>query len=172
MNLASNAFREARVLCGPMNATRGGCHDRTNERRRDLMMNRCDASGGDVISDDFGMMYLRREALGHIDLNVDGSARFSFRGGLPIVLGVTDSAGALLSFDEGDPFTGERIQREQMQFYPGERSHQSFRRELFNGMCAGCHGSISGRELDVAVDVDVLTTASRAMSTGQGPAGL
>ncbi|HBQ11305.1 MAG TPA: hypothetical protein DEF51_09065 [Myxococcales bacterium] len=131
-----------------------------------------DASGGDVISDDFGMMYLRREALGHIDLNVDGSARFSFRGGLPIVLGVTDSAGALLSFDEGDPFTGERIQREQMQFYPGERSHQSFRRELFNGMCAGCHGSISGRELDVAVDVDVLTTASRAMSTGQGPAGL
>ena len=117
-------------------------------------------------------MYLRREALGHIDLNVDGSARFSFRGGLPIVLGVTDSAGALLSFDEGDPFTGERIQREQMQFYPGERSHQSFRRELFNGMCAGCHGSISGRELDVAVDVDVLTTASRAMSTGQGPAGL
>jgi len=131
-----------------------------------------DASGGDVVSDDFGMMYLRRERLGHIDLNVDGSARFAFRGGLPIVLGVTDSEGNTLMFEEGDPFTGERIQREQMQFYPGERSHQSFRRELFNGMCGGCHGSISGRELDVAVDVDVLTHASRAMTEGQGPAGL
>ena len=30
-------------------------------------------------------------------------------------------------------------QREEMQFYPGERASQGFRRQLFNGMCAGCH---------------------------------
>jgi mono/diheme cytochrome c family protein len=33
-------------------------------------------------------------------------------------------------------------------------------RRLFDGMCAGCHGSVSGRELDVGVSVDVLTSAS------------
>jgi mono/diheme cytochrome c family protein len=37
-------------------------------------------------------------------------------------------------------------------------------RRLFNGVCAGCHGSISGRELDSAVDVDVLTSASQTMA--------
>jgi hypothetical protein len=52
------------------------------------------------------------------------------------------------------------IQREEMQFHPGETANVSFRRELFNGLCAGCHGSISGHELDVAVNVDVLTSAS------------
>jgi hypothetical protein len=34
-------------------------------------------------------------------------------------------------------------------------------RQLFDGLCAGCHGSVSGRELDVGVRVDVLTSASR-----------
>jgi hypothetical protein len=48
-----------------------------------------------------------------------------------------------------------------MQFYPGERANQSFPRQLFNGMCGGCHGSITGYELDVAVDIDALTSASR-----------
>jgi hypothetical protein len=47
-----------------------------------------------------------------------------------------------------------------MQFYPGEHVHQSFRRSLFNGLCAGCHGSITGAELDIAVKIDVLTSAS------------
>jgi hypothetical protein len=56
-------------------------------------------------------------------------------------------------------------QREAMQFYPGERSKQSLPRTLFNGVCAGCHGSISGRELDVGVNVDVLTSASRTLAS-------
>jgi hypothetical protein len=38
---------------------------------------------------------------------------------------------------------------------------------LFNGMCGGCHGSITGYELDVAVDVDVLTQASQTVAKGQ-----
>ena len=36
-------------------------------------------------------------------------------------------------------------------------------RTFFNQLCGGCHGSISGRELDVSTDVDVLTQASRAI---------
>jgi hypothetical protein len=131
-----------------------------------------DVSDG-VVTDDYGMMYLDRRMLGHVDLNPDGSARFRYPGGLPIVLGVTGWDGAPLTFGEDARFSGEVIQREQMQFYPGERIRQSFRRELFNGMCGGCHGSISNRELDVAVDVDVLTRASLPVqSTGQSPASL
>jgi hypothetical protein len=52
-----------------------------------------------------------------------------------------------------------------MQFYPNERVKQSMRRDLFNGVCAGCHGSISGRELDVGIDVDVLTSASTTLAS-------
>jgi hypothetical protein len=33
-------------------------------------------------------------------------------------------------------------------------------RGFFNALCGGCHGSISGREIDVAADVDILTRAS------------
>ena len=33
-------------------------------------------------------------------------------------------------------------------------------RQLFNAICGGCHGSLSGEELDVAVSADALTGAS------------
>jgi hypothetical protein len=75
-------------------------------------------------------------------------------------------------FGPDDPFTGEVIQREQMQFYPGERSNQSFQRRFFNGLCGGCHGSITGRELDIAVDIDILTAASASMARDDGAADL
>jgi len=125
-----------------------------------------------TVSDAFGMMFLDRRELGHVDLNVDGSAHFNYPGGLPIVLGATGWDGAPIAFADGAPFSGEVIQREQMQFYPGERSHQSFPRGLFNGLCGGCHGSISNRELDVVVNPDVLTTASQVMSAGSDPQSL
>jgi hypothetical protein len=56
-----------------------------------------------------------------------------------------------------------------MQFYPGERSNQSLGRPLFNGLCAGCHGSITNRELDVFVNPDILTSASRSLSYDSDP---
>jgi hypothetical protein len=69
-----------------------------------------------------------------------------------------------LSFAAGAPFKGAMRQREEIQFYPGEHLKQSMQRKLFNGVCAGCHGSVSGRELDIAVDVDVLTSASLTLA--------
>ena len=39
-------------------------------------------------------------------------------------------------------------------------------RTLFDGVCGGCHGSISARELDVAVTPDALTGASASRSLG------
>ena len=56
------------------------------------------------------------------------------------------------------------MQREEMQFYPGERSRQSFPRKLFNGLCGGCHGSISGLEMELAVKPDILTQASQVVA--------
>ena len=42
-------------------------------------------------------------------------------------------------------------------------------RKLFNGVCGGCHGSISGSELDIAVTPDALTGASASLSRDLDP---
>ena len=42
-------------------------------------------------------------------------------------------------------------------------------RRLFNGVCGGCHGSISGLETDVAVTADALTGASVSLSRDREP---
>ena len=47
-----------------------------------------------------------------------------------------------------------------MQFYPGEIARQGFRRDFFNGLCAGCHGSVSGYESEISARIDILTAAS------------
>jgi hypothetical protein len=113
-----------------------------------------------VVNDDYGQVFVQHEELGHVRFYEDGSAKMRVSGGHPLVLRVTDDNGKALSFEDGAPFIGEMVQREEIQFYPGERVRQGFRRSLFNGMCAGCHGSITGAELDIAVKIDVLTSAS------------
>ncbi len=57
-----------------------------------------------------------------------------------------------------------RFQRESMVFAPGEYVHQSFRRGFFDGLCAQCHGAVSGRPIDVAVQPDILTQASSVIA--------
>jgi hypothetical protein len=47
---------------------------------------------------------------------------------------------------------------------PGEYITPGPPRPLFNAICAGCHGSISGAEPDVAVSADALTGASVSAS--------
>jgi hypothetical protein len=120
--------------------------------------------GAKVEQDDFGSVYADYKVLGHVGLYEDGSTKFRIPGGHPILLRLTEKNQKPLTFGKGGPFTGEMTQREQMQFYPGERANQSFQRKLFNGMCGGCHGSVSGEELDVAVDIDVLTSASQTIA--------
>jgi hypothetical protein len=121
--------------------------------------------------DGFGPRWEQLEDRGSVGLRADGSAKFRIAGGMPMLLRPT-AGGSPLMFGPDDPFTGEVIQREQMQFYPGERSNQSFQRRFFNGLCGGCHGSITGRELDIAVDIDILTAASASMARDDGAADL
>jgi len=116
-----------------------------------------DADPKFLTTDDYGQVYVRRRLLGIPNLNSDGSVGMRVRGGAPIMFEVfTELAG------EGEPTA--HMQREEMQFYPGEVARQGFRRDLFNGMCGGCHGSLSGQENEIAVNPDILTQASAVMA--------
>jgi mono/diheme cytochrome c family protein len=55
---------------------------------------------------------------------------------------------------------------------PGEYITPGPPRRLFDGICGGCHGSISGSELDVAVTADALTGASISRSRDMEPKSL
>ncbi len=125
-----------------------------------------------VATDAFGPFHAAQRDLGFVPLFGDGSARIRIPGGVPIVLQPTDADGNALNFLEGAPFTGEMRQREAVQLYPGEVLKQSFPRRFFNGFCGNCHGSISGRELDIAVMPDILTGASQATAADALPLDL
>jgi hypothetical protein len=117
-----------------------------------------------VVSDSFGKFYQDLHSLGHASIAADGAVRMRLPAGVPLSLGLLDRDDKTLTFGTDAPFSGPMRQREELQFYPGERNKQSFPRRLFNGLCAGCHGSISGRELDAVVDVDVLSGASLSLA--------
>jgi hypothetical protein len=112
-------------------------------------------------TDAFGTVYARRRLLGTVPITDDGSAHMVVPGGLPLVLS------GIFALDGKD--AASHFQREEMQFYPGEYTHQGFRENFFNGLCGGCHGSVSGYEVDLSLQPDILTQASRVSSRGAGP---
>lgn len=124
------------------------------------------ASGGNfVTSDRYGELYVRRHFLGNVTVHPDRSAAMLIPGGVPIVL-----EGRVQLANDAAPTT--HSQREEMQFYPGEDSRQGFRQEQFVGLCGGCHGSVSGRELDIAIKPDILTSASQVTARDARPTDL
>ncbi len=118
------------------------------------------AGGSFVAKDTFGQVYVRRRKLGTVNLQSDKSTYFSIPGGVPIVLHFPDTT---ISKAGNLP----RYQKEEMSFYPGERSHQSFQQNFFNGLCGLCHGSISGKPIDAALNPDLLTQASQVLAAGK-----
>jgi len=121
------------------------------------------ANPNSVFSDDYGKVYVRRGLLGSPSVYGDGSASMTIRGGIPLVL----QARVVLATDNNKPT--DHFQREEMQFYPGEVVRQGFRSPLFNGLCAGCHGSLSGYEADISINPDILTQASRVQAKDRDP---
>jgi hypothetical protein len=95
--------------------------------------------------------------LGEAALRADGSAKLCVPGGQP----------ALIQLRRGS--TPVFTMTEEHQFAPGEHISLGVSEKLFNSVCAGCHGSVSGRELDIAVTPDVLTGASQSQSAGEDP---
>ena len=108
-----------------------------------------------VATDDYGKVWVKRRRLGVVPTQADGSVGIHLPGGIPILLELYANAA------DKTPFA---TQREEMEFLPGERSRIGFRAEFFDSQCGGCHGSLSGREVDVHVKPDVLTAASRVQA--------
>jgi WD40-like Beta Propeller Repeat len=105
-----------------------------------------------------GGIFQSRQLLGRANLARDGSVRVGLPAGAGVVLELQDSGGkALVTMGE------------EHQLGPGEIISMGIRRELFNAVCGGCHGSISGSELDVVVTPDALTGASESVSKSVNP---
>jgi hypothetical protein len=102
-------------------------------------------------------VYSERTLLGAAHLESDHSLKVSVPASTPLILELVDGGGGVL-------FT----MHEEHQVSPGEYVTPGAPRKLFNGICAGCHGSVSGQELDVAVTPDALTGASASISRDQG----
>ncbi len=76
--------------------------------------------------------------------------------------------GVVLSLVDGNGNTVVTM-TEEHQLGPGEAITMGVQQPLFDVVCAGCHGSISGVELDVGVSADALTGASASLSATATP---
>lgn len=101
---------------------------------------------------------VNRKPLGSVPLQPDGSVRVELPSRTPLILELLDGGGKAL-------FT----MSEEHQVGPGEVITPGVPRKLFNGVCAGCHGSVSGMEGEIAVTPDALTGASVSLSRDRTP---
>jgi hypothetical protein len=99
-----------------------------------------------------------RTSRGQAPFEADKSLKVYVPARIPLILEFVDGAGSPV-------FT----MTEEHQVAPGEYITPGPPRALFNNICGGCHGSISGSELDVAVSADALTGASVSMSRNLFP---
>lgn len=103
-------------------------------------------------------VYTSRKLLGAAPLEADGSIKVVLPAGKPLILELADGEGKTV-------FT----MREEHQMGRGEVITPGVPRGVFDAVCGGCHGSISGQELDVTVSVDALTSASVSLSRNLAP---
>jgi len=106
-------------------------------------------------------VFAERTPLGNARLESDGSLKVRLSSGKPLMFELIDKDGMPV-------FT----MQEEHQLGPGETITPGVRRQFFNAVCAGCHGSISGHEVDIAVTADALTSASVSLARGKAPKSL
>ncbi len=94
-------------------------------------------------------IFQSRTLLGTAKLADDGSVKVKLPSGTGVVFELQDGSGKVLV-----------TMGEEHQMGPGERISMGVQRTLFDAVCGGCHGSITGEELDIAVTPDALTGAS------------
>jgi hypothetical protein len=104
------------------------------------------------------LAYSQRTSLGSASLLGDHSLKALVPAGIPLIIEVDDGSGKAL-------FT----MSEEHQVIAGEYITPGPQRAVFNNICGGCHGSLSGSELDVAVSADALTGASISQSRYADP---
>ena len=103
-------------------------------------------------------VFQQRTLVGRAPLREDGSTRVNVPAGVGAVLALEDASGATVV-----------TMTEEHQLAPGEQISLGIREDLFDSVCGGCHGSVSGSELDVAVKPDALTGASASLSANADP---
>ena len=106
-------------------------------------------------------VWVDRQLIGTANFEPDKSLKVYLPARKPLILELVDSGGNAI-------FT----MREEHQVSPGEYITPGVPRNLFNGICGGCHGSLSGEELDIAVTPDALTGASVSQSRDLEPKAL
>ena len=106
-------------------------------------------------------IFEQRSMLGEAELADDGSARIRLPSGTGVVFELRDG--------DHKPIV---TMTEEHQLGPGERISMGVSQKLFDVVCAGCHGSVSGQELDVGVSPDALTGASQSLSATSDPVGI
>lgn len=98
-------------------------------------------------------IYQNRMVLGSADLASDGSVKVRVPSMTGVILELQDSSGATIV-----------KMSEEHQLGPGEHISMGISEKLFDAVCGGCHGSVTGKELDIAVSPDALTGASASAS--------
>jgi hypothetical protein len=106
-------------------------------------------------------IFENRKLLGTAPLASDGSVRVQLPSQTGVVLELQDAKNnSIVKMGE------------EHQLGPGEQISMGITSSLFNAVCAGCHGSISGHETDVEVTPDALTGASASQSATAAPAAI
>jgi len=113
-------------------------------------------------------IYQSRMLLGKAPLQSDGSVRVKLPAQTGLVFELQDGGGNPIS-----------TMREEHQLGPGETVSMGVAEtttnasgqtvQMFDAVCGGCHGSVSGQELDIAVTADALTGASSSVSQTMSP---
>jgi hypothetical protein len=103
-------------------------------------------------------IYQNRSLLGRAQLADDGSVRVQVPSATGVVLELQD-----------DKQNSVVKMTEEHQLGPGEQISMGIVQPLFDAVCAGCHGSVSGHEVDVRVTPDALTGASASISATKAP---
>jgi WD40-like Beta Propeller Repeat len=115
-----------------------------------------------ITEDQYGKLYARRVKVGTVPLLGDGSVKVQAPAGFPVVLAVESQL-------DGEDSPRLHHQREEIQFYPGEWLTLSFRREVFNNFCGGCHGPTTGKEFDISIKPDIVSRASKCDAKDADP---
>jgi hypothetical protein len=110
-------------------------------------------------------IFQSRTLLGKAQLNDDGSVKVKLPARTGLVFELQDDSGATIV-----------TMKEEHQLGPAEVISMGVREsivntsgqtvQLFDAICGGCHGSVTGSELDVVVSADALTGASVSIAQG------
>lgn len=157
----------------PLLATIQGSNDRRGRRIEDLRRartvryftqeappNSCTTSAHPDCSGKLSgteQVYESRVEVGSAPLAEDGSVYLRVPTKIPLFLELLDEAGTPIFRME-----------EETQFAANENINLAVPERAYSTLCAVCHGSISGRDLDIVVDVDVITTASQTAAHAAG----